>query len=191
MDTNLYIQQKICLLLSTTHLIFWSLFSQGVIYAAEPVSVAVVNVTILMENAPQSEAASKLLKEKFLPQEERLAAQLVEIKRQETELKNLLSTTSNKVMRSIKERELRSSKRARERALQDFREELRFARDSALDIVQKEVFNAIDEVREQQQIDIILQTFLSADKRVDITNKVLEHLKNKLEKISQEKTPQT
>ena len=171
-------------------IILLSLFSYEIVSAAEPVSVAVVNVTFLMENAPQSEAASKHLKEKFLPQEERLASQLLEINKQETELKSFVSSNSNKETKSIKERELRASKRARERALQDFREELRFARDSALDIVQKEVFNAIDEVREQQQIDIILQTFLSADKRVDITDKVLEHLKKKLEKTSQDKAPQ-
>ena len=48
--------------------------------------------------------------------------------------------------------------------------------------MQKEVFSAIDEVRKQQDIDIILQDYISANERVDITPFVLEFLKNKLNK---------
>ena len=79
---------------------------------------------------------------------------------------------------------MRARKRSRSRSLQDFREELRFARDAALDDVQKEVFRAIDEVRKQQNVDIVLQDYVSADKRVDLTPLVLDYLKKKLETIS-------
>jgi len=81
-----------------------------------------------------------------------------------------------------KEREIRSRKRIRSRSLQDFREELRFARDEALDNVQKEVFRAIDEVRIAQKIDIVFQDYISASQRVDITPLVLEYLKQKINK---------
>jgi len=153
-------------------------------YANEPVSVAVVNVTFLMENAPQSEAASNQLKEKFLPQEKKLAQQLDEINKLEAELKQLIASQADAEIKRQKERELRARKRARTRTLQDFREELRFARDAALDDVQKEVFGAIDAVRKQQQVDIVLQDYVSADKRVDITPLVLDYLKQKLETFS-------
>ena len=156
-------------------------------YANEPVSVAVVNVTFLMENAPQSEAASNQLKEKFLPQEKKLAQQLDEINKLEAELKQLIASQADAEIKRQKERELRARKRARTRTLQDFREELRFARDAALDDVQKEVFGAIDEVRKQQQVDIVLQDYVSADKRVDITPLVLDYLKQKLETFSSPK----
>ncbi len=145
------------------------------------VSLGVVDVTYLMEHAPQAEIASNMLKSKFQPQEKMLAKALDEIQELEAALEKggqKLSLTE----RRLKERELRSKKRSRSRALQDFREELRFARDSALDDVQKEVFLAIDTVRQRLGIDIILQDYVSASKRIDITQSVLAHLKQKLVK---------
>ena len=144
-----------------------------------PVSLGVVDVTYLMENAPQAEIASNQLKSKFQPQEKALAKALEEIQ----VLEAMLERKGKKLSvaeRRQKERELRSKKRARSRALQDFREELRFARDSALDDVQKEVFQAIDTVRQRMGIDIVLQDYVSASKRIDITSSVLDHLKQKL-----------
>ena len=143
------------------------------------VSLGVVDVTYLMEHAPQAEIASNMLKRKFQPQEKALAKVLEEIQVLEAGLeKGAQSLTVSE--RRQKERELRSKKRSRSRALQDFREELRFARDSALDDVQKEVFQAIDTVRQRLRIDIILQDYVSASKRIDITQSVLAHLKQKL-----------
>lgn len=150
--------------------------------AAEPVSVGVVNVTFLMENAPQSEKASTQLKNKFLPQEKKLANELDAINKLEKELEDIKSKSSDINLQRQKEREIRSRKRIRSRSLQDFREELRFARDEALDNVQKEVFRAIDEVRIAQKIDIVFQDYISASQRVDITPLVLEYLKQKINK---------
>lgn len=164
--------------------VFIQIFFIGFTNAEEAVSVAVVNVTFLMENAPQSEAASNQLKEKFLPQEKKLAEQLDDINQLESELEKIISAKTGGDVKRQKERDIRSRKRKRSRSLQDFREELRFARDAALDDVQKEVFRAIDEVRIQQKIDIVLQDYVSADKRVDITSLVLTYLKKKLETIS-------
>ena len=149
-------------------------------FAKDSVSVGVVNVTFLMENAPQSEVASIQLKTRFSPQEKKLAIELDEINQLEIELNKIKESKGNVELLRQKERELRSRKRVRSRTLQDFREELRFARDAALDDVQKEVFNAIDEVRIKQGVDIVLQDYVSASKSVDITPLVLEHLKSKL-----------
>lgn len=171
-----------CLILAKA--IFISLIFSSFIHAQDLTSVAVVNVTFLMENAPQSEAASNLLKEKFLPQEEGLAKQLEKINQLETQLETIISSNAKGELKRQKERELRSEKRKRSRSLQDFREELRFARDAALDDVQKEVFNAIDEVRQQQKIDIVLQDYVSASKSIDITPLVLAYLRKQLEIIS-------
>jgi len=156
---------------------------------SDPVLVGVVNVTFLMENAPQAEVASNKLKSKFLPQEKSLAKSLELIQQLEADLEKN-SRNLSVAQKRQKERELRAKKRSRSRALQDFREELRFARDSALDDVQKEVFQAIDTVREQKGIDIILQDYIAASKRVDITSSVLTHLKEKLIK-QQEAEAQT
>ena len=156
-------------------------FISNTLYAKEFVSVGVVNVTHLMEKAPQSEVASTQLKRKFSPQEKKLALELDELNKLEVELNKLKESKKNVALLRQKERELRTRKRIRSRSLQDFREELRFSRDSALDEVQKEVFRAIDEVRIQLNIDIILQDYVSATQDVDITPVVLEYLKKKLE----------
>ena len=160
--------------------IFIGLLSVNVAYAEEIISVGVVNVTFLMENAPQAEAASGQLKAKFVPQEQKLSKELDKISELEVELKQLSASRSDTDLIRQKERELRSRKRTRNRSLQDFREELRFARDAALDVVQKEVFSAIDEVRKAEEIDIILQDYISASKRADITPLVLDFLNKKL-----------
>jgi len=161
--------------------VFVGLLSFNVAYAEEAISVGVVNVTFLMENAPQAEVASSQLKAKFLPQEQKLSKELDKINDLEIELKKLSSSKSDTDLIRQKERELRSHKRIRSRSLQDFREELRFSRDAALDVVQKEVFSAIDEVRKAEKIDIVLQDYISASKRVDITPLVLAFLNEKLE----------
>lgn len=149
--------------------------------AENSVSVGVVNVSFLMENAPQSEIASVKLKSKFSPQEKKLAIDLSEINALELELNEIKVTKKRVELQRQKERELRSRKRLRSRSLQDFREELRFARDVALDEVQKEIFRAIDQVRIQKKIDIVLQDYISASQRVDITPAVLEYLKSKVD----------
>lgn len=159
--------------------------------AKESVSVGVVNVTFLMENSPQSEIASENLKTKFSPQEKTLAAELDEINALELELSEIKIAKSDLDKQRKIERQLRTKKRVRSRALQDFREELRFARDLALDEVQKEVFKAIAEVREQQNIDIILQDYISASKRVDITTAVLDYLRNKADQAGKSNTSKT
>jgi len=161
--------------------VFAQLFIGNIVFAKEFVSVGVVNVTYLMEKAPQSEVASTQLKSKFSPQEKKLALELDELNKLEVELDKIKKTKKNANLQRQKERELRSRKRIRSRSLQDFREELRFARDSALDDVQKEVFKAIDEVRVKQNIDIVLQDYVSASQAVDITPLVLDYLKNKLD----------
>lgn len=178
-----------------TAFIAFVFFIQGFLisnlYAKEPVSVGVVNVTYLMEKAPQSEAASTKLKSKFTPVEKKLAKELDEINKLELELNKIKVSKKNVKLQRQKEREIRTRKRKRSRSLQDFREELRFARDAALDDVQKEVFKAIDEVRAQLDIDIILQDYVSASQDVDITPIVLEYLKNKLNAASQGKPVQS
>ena len=140
-----------------------------------------------MENAPQAEVASNMLKSKFLPQEKVLAEGLEAIQKLEADLERSAKNL-NVSQKRQKERELRAKKRSRTRLLQDFREELRFARDSALDDVQKEVFKAIDDVRKLRGIDIVVQDYISASKRVDITSLVLTHLNEKLDKALEPKS---
>ncbi len=147
--------------------------------AITSVSVAVVNVRHLLQHAPQSEAASKELKKRFLSKEQELDTEAEAIRAFEESLRQAEGriTREEKIE---KKRELRSRKRTQNRALEDYREDLRLAKSEALDDVQKTVFEAIDEVRQLKKIDIILQDFVSASERVDITKTVLAYLADKL-----------
>ena len=62
--------------------------------------------------------------------------------------------------------------------MEDFRDELRTARDLAMDSVQNVIFQAIEEVRAQQGIDLVFKEndYIAASKRVDMTDKVLAYL---------------
>jgi len=144
---------------------------------AETVSIAVVSISKIMEQAPQAERSSINIKAKFLPIEEKLAEQLAEIEKLEAQKNGENSSPEMKVQR---ERTLRTLKRAYSRALEDFREEFRFARDHALDKVQNEVYDAIHVVRAQLGIDIIVQEYVSASQRIDITSNVLDYLRGQM-----------
>ncbi len=148
------------------------------------VSVAVVNVRYLLQHAPQSDEASKLLKKRFLAKERELDKEAEAIRKFEEALRQSEDqlTREEKIE---KERELRSRKRTQNRALEDYREDLRLAKSAALDDVQEAVFEAIAEVRKQEHIDIVIQDFVSASERVDITKKVLSYLAKKLQSEKQ------
>ena len=144
------------------------------------ISIAVVNVTYLLKNSPEAKLASQLLKERFSPREKILADEQDRIKKLEEELEKNKSKWSDEQI-LLRTREIRALKRERTRALEDFREELRFARDSALDDVQKGVFQAIEKVRLERKIDIIIQEYVAASQRVDLTPIVLSYLQKKLD----------
>ena len=148
---------------------------------AEGVSIGVVNVSYIMENAPQSARSSIKLKAKFIEKEQELSKKQGEITLLEKK-KSSEALISNNEKKAQLDREIRTKKRAHSRALEDFREELRFARDAALDEVQKEVYEAIAEVRVKRDIDIIIQEYVSASQRVDITDDVLIFLREKINK---------
>ena len=145
------------------------------------VSIAVVNVRYLLQHAPQSDAASKELKDRFLAKEKELDAEADSIRLFEESIRQ----SEGRITREEKiekERELRSRKRNQNRALEDYREDLRIAKSAALDDVQKLVFETIDEVRKAKKIDIVIQDYVSASERVDITETVIEYLAEKLKK---------
>lgn len=155
----------------------------GVRAADERFAIAVVDVRLLLQKAPQSDEASRVLKERFLPQEKALDDEAATIKRLEEELLQDQAQLS-KEEQINRERDLRQRKRERNRALEDYREDLRLERNAALDEVQRQVFEAIDQVRAAKNIDVVIQDYVAANPDVDITDEVLTFL-GKLLKESQ------
>lgn len=150
----------------------------------QPVRIAIVNVATLLDNAPQSRAADAQLKLKFVPREQKLEAEQKAIQQLEDELASRNEAGSlleeDKVQR---QRELRDRKRKYAREMEDFREEVRAARDTAIDTLQAGIIQAIGEVRKQEKIDIVLResNYIVASDRIDITAKVMQHLEQKFQ----------
>jgi outer membrane protein len=147
-----------------------------------PFRIATVDVTVLMQNAPQAKAASEKLKADHLPKEQQLNAEHTLIEQQTEALNTQVEAgTISPADKLRMERDLRSSERAYNRKTEDLRDELRAAREAAMENIQNLIFQAIEEVREQEQIDIVLKEgdYIAASKRVDMTDKVLKNLEQK------------
>lgn len=161
-------------------LLLSTLLSLPVMAETTQITIAVVDVPYLMKNAPEAESAGLELKARFSPRELALSQELEMISQLENERERNLTTWTDD-QRQQNEREVRTRKRERTRALEDFREELRFARDKALDAVQQSVFQAISDVREERGIDVVVEVYVAASKRVDITQDVLNFLQRKFD----------
>lgn len=163
---------KTFLQLITLALLVSLLVMSGVRAQEERFAVAVVDVRLLLQKAPQSEEASRVLKERFLPQEKELDDEAQAIKQLEEELSKDQALLS-KEERITRERDLRQRKRVRNRTLEDYREDLRLERNAALDEVQRQVFDAIETVRASKNIDVVIQDYVAVNSEVDITDDVL------------------
>ncbi|CAA6807809.1 MAG: Unknown protein [uncultured Thiotrichaceae bacterium] len=149
-------------------------------------TIAVVDVRLLLQTAPQTAEATRILKERFIPQEKELEDEALAIKNLEERLVRDKAKLS-KEERITRERDLRQRKRERNRALEDYREDVRLERAAALDEVQRQVLDAIESVRASKNIDVVIQDYVAASPEVDITNDVLALL-GKLLKDSQRPT---
>jgi outer membrane protein len=169
-------------------LLMLALLGQAAAWAEEPVPqpvrIAIVNVATLLDNAPQSRAADAKLKLDFVHREQKLEAEQKAIQQLEDELASRNEAGSlleeEKVQR---QRELRDRQRKYAREMEDFREEVRAARDMAIDTLQAGIIQAIGEVRKQEKIDIVLResNYIVASDRIDITAKVMQHLEQKFQ----------
>ena len=152
--------------------------------ATQPVRIAIVNVATLLENAPQSKAAEAKLKLDFVPREQKLAADQKQMQALEDELTQRndveVLPADEKIQR---QRELRDRQRTYSREMEDFREEVRAARDTAIDTLQADIVKAIGEVREREKIDLVLResNYIVASDRIDLTSKVMQHLVQKFQ----------
>ena len=152
--------------------------------STSPFRIAIVDVSVLLENSPQSKAANEKLKSAYVPREESLNKEQQAIQQLEEALAvRIEAGTVSEADKLEQQRELRDRKRKNVRALEDFREEVRTARDTAVDNLQSQIVLAIGEVREREQIDVVLREsdYIVASNRVDMTNKVMQPLEQKFQ----------
>lgn len=167
----------LCLLLLAGHAVS---FADG---EALPYRIAVVNMVVVLEQAPQAAAEGKRLEELYAGREQALKQEQIELQQLQEKFRQSADTLSQDV-RVQNERELRALQRDYSRKVEDLREEIRIAKDAALEKVQEQVEQAVEAVRAQGQIDVVFREsdYIVASARVNVTDKVLAHLQQQFDK---------
>lgn len=144
--------------------------------------IAVVNLVKVLEQAPQAAAEGKRLESLFAAREAALAQEQLELQRAREALQSTVDVLPE-AQRVQRERELRTLERDYSRKQEDLREEIRFAKDAALEKVQEQVEQAVEAVRAEGQIDIVFResNYIVASARVNLTDKVLAYLQQQFD----------
>jgi len=138
--------------------------------------IGVVNIPLLMANAPQAAEAKKRLEQEFSPKDKQLVALGKAISKLETKLSRDAVTMSDKEKRNL-ERDIVSKRREAQRAQQEFKEDFSIRRNEELGKMQNRIREAVKALAEEGKYDLLLtEGVIHASKKVDVTNKVQEKL---------------
>ncbi len=140
------------------------------------VKVGFVNISKVLDKAPQAESARERIEREFAPRDRELLEQQKEIRALEDKLvKNgaVMSATE----RQRQESEIRSMKREIRRLQDEFREDLNLRRSQELSKLQRKVTEVIQELAKAESYDLVVTDgVIYAGERVDITDKVIGQL---------------
>lgn len=149
---------------------------------AESAKLGVVNVALLLEKAPQAQAAGKNLEKEFGPQQSELKqlAKQLEQKQQAFQKNQLVMSDTQKL---TAEREISMMSRDIQRKRNDIQELVNIRRNEELASLQNLVNKAIREIGKQEKYDLILYEGIAyTNDRLDITQTVLEYLQKEFQK---------
>ncbi len=149
----------------------------------EGVKLGVVNIAYILKHAPQAEAARKKLETEFAPRETKIVSMEKKLRTQSEKLSKdgaIMSPAGRKQL----ERKILNLKRDVKRAKDEFTEDLNIRRNEALNKLQKVVNSAVESLAEEEHFDVIFgDNVMYANKRSNITKKVLAKLAKSIKKI--------
>lgn len=138
--------------------------------------IGFVDIPYLIDRAPQALEAERRLETEFAPRQKELEIQRAEL----AELAARMADTSLELTEAELaqlDRETRGLERRVKRSEQDFREELNIQKNNEFKNVRILVLEAIAEFGKQQDYDLIISDgVLFANKRIDVTERILESL---------------
>jgi outer membrane protein len=153
------------------------------VQAAE-LKVGFVNAARVLEEAPQAEAARAKLEQEFSPRDKKLLSEQKEVRNLEDKLARDGAIMSESERRKL-ERDIIARKRDLKRSQEEFREDLNIRRNESFDKLRRRVFEVIVDIAKTQKYDLIVSDgVVYAADRIDITSKVIEHLKQDFKKSS-------
>lgn len=151
------------------------LVSAGAV-AAEP-RLAYVNMARVLEQAPQATEASAKLEHDFSPREREIVALQREVRQLEERLLREGASMTD-VARNGLELDVRSRKRDLKRQQDEFREDLNLRKNQELAAIQRLVIDTVQALAKREGIDLVIsEGVVFASGRVDVTDKVLERMR--------------
>ena len=144
--------------------------------------VAYVNMAKVLEDAPQATEASAKLEQSFSPREREIVALQREVRELEERLLRDGQGMTD-VTRGGLELDLRSRKRELKRQQDEFREDLNLRKGQELAAIQRLVIDASQGLAKREGYDLVLsEGVVFASSRVDVTDRVLERLRQAAER---------
>ncbi len=150
----------------------------GAAAAAAEVKVGFVNVPKVLDQAPQARAADQRLEKEFGPRD----SEILGMKRELVQLNEKLAKNSAVMSASERQRQeadMRQMRREIRRLEDEFREDVNLRRSQELGKLQRLVVEVIQTLAKAEKFDLIISDgVIYAGDKVDITDKVINRLKN-------------
>ena len=148
---------------------------------ADELRIVVVNVGTVLERLSQKTQTFSRLEKEFLFRSESLERQhqdLLEAQRKLAKDSAILSA----IVRKSEERTILSDQRELKRLQDEYNEDLSIRRNEELRRLEKEIAEIISNLARKESYDLVVyQGFIYFSERIDITDKVLKLLKEKIE----------
>ena len=137
--------------------------------------VGVVNVTRLLQESPQAQAASQALENEFAARRRELETAQKDLKAREDKLQKDGAVMAASE-RANAEKAIRDGQRELARKQNEFMEDLNVRRNEALGQLQRSVLQEVQTYAKSAGLDVVVADALFASPSVDITNQVLAAL---------------
>ena len=141
--------------------------------AAQDLKIGVVNVSLLMDRAPQTKAAMDALQEEFAPRQREIIAKQKEFEELGTKFQKD-SAVMGETERRNAEKNLRDLQRDVARLQQEFREDLELRQNEELAKLQRSILAEVQNYAQTEGYDIVVgDGVLFASTAANITEEVL------------------
>jgi len=140
---------------------------------AQEVKIGVVNIPVLLEQAPQARVAMEALDEEFKPRQREIIARQTEFQERSEQVQRDLAVMGETERRNA-EKELRDLQREVTRLQNEFREDLNLRRNEELQNLQRSLLKEVQDYAQSAGYDLIVgDGVLFASSAVNITENVL------------------
>lgn len=149
------------------------IFSLVLSAQAQEVKIGVVNIPLLMEQAPQARVAMEALDEEFKPRQREIIARQNEFQERSEQIQKDLAVMGEAERRNA-EKDLREMQREVTRLQTEFREDLNLRRNEELGNLQRSLLKEVQEYAQGAGYDLVVgDGVLYASTAVNITENVL------------------